>query len=232
MKYDLSIVIPVFNNWAYTKNCINNLKQLPKDRFEIIIIDNNSTDKTNVEINNLLSDNIKYIRNNSNFGFGKSVNIGINSSNSDKIMILNNDIKFGLHFKEWFNGLSEKIIDNCLIGPTGGLVDRDNGFSFVYETSDYKKTINYMSGWCLSATKSTWESLKVSDGPFDSDTFFLYYEDTDLGFRAMDLGVGFKIIDCPLIHIGKQTSKLIDTNKHYLESRKKFINKWNSAHTK
>lgn len=212
----LSIVIPVYNNFNYTKNCLNHLVKL---NHQIIVVDNNSSDQT-LNISKLF--NVKYIRNNENLGFGKAVNIGINNSDGDQIMILNNDIKFGKDYQSFFNIICP---DNYLMGPTGGMVDPIT-FGFQYETNDPNKIINYMSGWCLTATKNTWNKLKVNDGPFDDKTFFLYYEDTDLGFRAKQLNIEFKIIDCPLIHIGKQTSKMLNTYKHYLESKEKFNKKW------
>jgi glycosyltransferase involved in cell wall biosynthesis len=46
----LSIVVVVFNKWNFTKSCLKDLVQLPADH-EIIVIDNASSDETNVEIN-------------------------------------------------------------------------------------------------------------------------------------------------------------------------------------
>ena len=40
-----SIIIPVYNNFAFTKACINDLMKL-KSNVEIIIVDNNSSDET------------------------------------------------------------------------------------------------------------------------------------------------------------------------------------------
>jgi GT2 family glycosyltransferase len=228
MIYDLSIVIPVFNNWSYTKNCISNLLKLPES-FEIIIVDNASSDLTKTELSKF--ERVKHIRNETNFGFGKAVSQGVQAAQSNQIMILNNDIKFGNVFQDWFLSLPQIIKDNNkLIGPTAGYVDPENEFSFVYETSNKEDKINYMSGWCLSANRETWDKLETGDGPFDSKTFFLYFEDTDLSFRAKSLNIDFMLIDTPLKHIGKQTSKLLNISKHYSESKVKFLNKWNNKY--
>jgi GT2 family glycosyltransferase len=231
---NLSIVIPVFNNWAYTKNCINNFIAMQNKHLELIIVDNASTDDTQKYIVDLLDKlpNSQYIRNEKNCGFGAAVNAGINKASSECIMILNNDIRFGdmSLSKLWFINLSAiiKDNDNMLIGPTGGYVDPENNFAFCYETNDPAKTINYMSGWCLAAQKEVWNTLAVPgvSGPFDSNTFFLYFEDSDLGFRAREKNIDFHIISTSLKHIGKQTSKLINTSKYYTESRNHFIKKW------
>lgn len=231
----LSIVIPCYNNWNFTRNCINNLTTLPADKFEIIIVDNASTDQTtqvSQEITKLGFSNFQYCRNQENKGFSAAVNIGISNAKGENVMILNNDIKFGNDFKNWFLEL-EKISQehpNALIGPSGGYVDAQNQFAFRYETSDPNQKINYMSGWCLMASKETWNKFKTTgrSGPFDDGTYFLYFEDTQLGFESIIKKIDFHLISTPLIHIGKQTSKMIDTYKHYSKSKEKFIKKWSS----
>lgn len=45
----LSIVIPVFNKYAFTKACLTDLSKLPEDH-QIIIVDNGSTDETRAEL--------------------------------------------------------------------------------------------------------------------------------------------------------------------------------------
>lgn len=232
MNKTLSIIIPVYNNWKYTKNCLNNLLALDKELFEIIVVDNASSDETKSEVEKLLPSNshLIYIRNDTNLGFGGAINKAYKVSCGISVMILNNDVKFGSSPLSWFAEISKISITNpnVLIGPTGGFVDPKKNYNFVYETNDTSREINYMSGWCLTAQKTTWDKLVLAseEGPFDSKTFFLYYEDTDLSLRATVLGIKFLIVSTPLIHIGKQTSKLLNTSKHYSVSREKFIKKW------
>jgi GT2 family glycosyltransferase len=78
------------------------------------------------------------------------------------------------------------------------------------------------------ASRETFRKLTLPSelGPFDATTFFLYYEDSDLGLRSQELGISFHQIPTPLIHFGKESSKLIDTSKWYQISRKKFLKKW------
>ena len=58
--FRLSICIPVYNKYAFTKSCLDDLYKLPEDH-EIIIIDNGSTDDTGSLLKN--NNRIKYIRN-------------------------------------------------------------------------------------------------------------------------------------------------------------------------
>jgi len=233
----LSIIIPVMNNYIYTYYVLFNFKNLDSNKYEIIIVDNGSNDGTQNKIIELANDftNLKYIRNDTNLGFGFACNQGYSAASSQAIMFLNNDIKILNKSYTWLDTLTNDVLtadEPALFGPTGGLVDPKNSYSFVYETNNPKDKINYMSGWCLTAKKEVWDMLVLNDqqGPFDAKTFFVYYEDTDCSLRAQKLNIKFVIYPLPIAHIGKQTSKLINTSKLYLQSKEKFMKKWVHAH--
>lgn len=224
----LSIVMPVFNNWSFTRNCISYFNKTANSEIDLIIVDNGSTDETKTDISKAAAIT-RYIRNANNCGFGHACNQGYKATNSDYVLFLNNDIMFKTSSYEWIDKFIEQVEDNCLVGPTGGYIDRD--FNFKYETNDVSKPINYISGWCLLGSRKTFDKLIVSgnEGPFDAKTFFCYFEDTDLGFRALNKKMKFKLYDVPIIHIGKQTSKKINTSTLYTESKQKFIKKWEKS---
>ena len=126
----------------------------------------------------------------------------------------------------------ESSLYDELISPSGGFIDEN--FHFKYETqlslvSPYcSQYFNYLSGWCLAGSKKTFDKLILDNcaGPFDSVSFFVYYEDTDLSFRASKLNINLKLINCPLIHFGRQTSSKMNLSQMYLNSKKKFCEKW------
>ncbi len=242
MNYDpkLTIVIPVFNKWNFTKSCLNDLMQLPEDH-NIIVIDNASTDETSEELKKY--PRVTVITNKTNLGFAKACNIGWTVSYGNNIMFLNNDIRVKSNHSDWTKSIMEAIDDNCLVGPTGGYVDSSNNFNFVYETNDPNKKINYMSGWCLAASRVVWSKLHLPRyGTFPaapyphspptqifSEEFGLaYFEDTDMGFRAKKLGIKFKLIEIPVTHFGKVSSGQINTNALYSKAKQIFLKKWGS----
>lgn len=242
----LSIVIPVFNKWNFTKACLEDLFQLPIDH-EIVLVDNASSDETQEECKKLNRPNFKYIRNTENFGFAKACNIGYTASNGNNILFLNNDIRVKSDFTNWTKALLDAIEPNALIGPTAGYVNPENNFSFVHETNNSDDKINYMSGWCLAASRETFNKLDMDlsrdynplskaiadkfvphQEIFSEEFGIAYFEDTDLSFRAEKMGMKFKLVEVPVHHFGKMTSKQLDTAKLYSEARKIFINKWGS----
>ena len=94
----VSIIIPVYNEEKTIikqLGLINQKKVQLKDYvFEVIIVDDNSNDKTEILLkeNKELYD--KYYRNEKNFGKGYSVNVGINNSTNDIILIQDADLEY------------------------------------------------------------------------------------------------------------------------------------------
>ena len=94
----LSIITLTFNKLEYTKKYIKSLYKYTSD-FELILVDNGSTDGTVEFIKSLPYDNIKTIFNSENLGFSKGNNQGIDIAEGEYIGFLNNDI---LLSPNWF----------------------------------------------------------------------------------------------------------------------------------
>ncbi len=234
-QINLSIVIPVFNKYNFTKACLEDLRKLPANH-EIIIVDNGSTDETQVELEKLVNSdfNFVYIRNQENYGFAKACNIGYSVSTGSNVMFLNNDIRVKDKFSSWTDEII-KCADEGIVGPTMGQLD--NNLAFVQEANKLLSGNSYMGGWCITASKRVWEQLEVLRDPvhihdtyifqiFSEEFGIAYFEDTDLSFRAKQKGINFKLVTIPVVHFGQITSKQLNTNRLYTEARKIFINKW------
>lgn len=227
----LSIVIPVYNKYNFTKSCINDLLHLPEDH-EIIIVDNGSTDETQKSLDG--NKEIVYNRNSENLGFAKACNIGYHLATAPNVLFLNNDIRVKDRKDTWTQELI-KACPNGLVGPTMGQLDND--LNFIQESNKVLPGKSYMSGWCLAASKSVWSALHVSRGTSDnqipqifSEEFGLaYFEDTDLSFRARKLNIPFQVVDIPVVHFRKQTSKQLNTHLLYQNARKIFVKKWSKG---
>lgn len=223
MDKDLAIVMPVLNNWHFTKKALKDLSNLP---HKIILVDNGSSDNTkNLETSN----NIEIIRFDSNRGFGGACNAGFRLGKElgyKNVMFLNNDIKVINYFDSWTTKIIDKAMEGSIVGPTIGCLD-DN-FNFICEASKKpSKGYWYLSGWCITALVDTWEKLIVNNdkGPFSSE-FFVYFEDTDLGFRAQELNIACDVVSIPVRHFGKATSKNLGISNLYKDSKSIFLNKW------
>src|SRR5690606_36066380 len=85
----VSIIIPVYNNLSYTYNCLRSIRdRVSKNvEYEIIVIDDCSTDETQIFLENNVS-GVKYIRNSENLGYLRSNNKAADFAKGEYICLL------------------------------------------------------------------------------------------------------------------------------------------------
>lgn len=200
----ISIIIPNFNGKHHLESCLPSLYIQSHKDFEIIIIDNGSTD-TSVDYIKKNYPDIKIIELGKNYGFAKAVNIGIKYTLQNKynkyILLLNNDIECDKHF------ISEllKGFKNESIGSVGGkmlnyykrnIID-DTGIQLKFKSPPRPRGHNtldehqydneeYIFGACGGAAIYKREVFDKI-GKFDED-FVSYYEDVDFSFKLQYFG--------------------------------------------
>lgn len=88
----ITIIIPVFNREKYISRCIRSLlnQNIGKNFFEIIVINDGSTDKTKFVLD-MYKDDITLINNKKNIGLPRSLNKGIRKSRSTYIVRVDSD---------------------------------------------------------------------------------------------------------------------------------------------
>lgn len=231
----LSIVIPVFNKWNFTKSCLNDLVRLPADH-EIIIIDNASTDETNTEINKYCDElfqknptgcGVAYMQNKENTFHSKACNQGFRIALGEYVVFLNNDIRVRSNHASWTKAIMEAC-DNTkgLVGPTMGQLDKD--LNFVKEANEQLTGNSYLSGWCIAAKTEAWMQMRIGGTKqIWNEEFPFYFNDTDLSFRARQKNVPLTVVALPeVVHFGKVSAQQINIPKLYNEGRKVFLKKW------
>ena len=91
-----SLIIPVCNKWELTKNCLHSIREhTAATAFEVIVVDNASTDATATELSPLghalFPGRFTVIRNASNLNFGPASNLGAHRAQGELLFFLNND---------------------------------------------------------------------------------------------------------------------------------------------
>lgn len=231
----VSIVIPVFNKWNFTKSCLNDLVQLPEDH-EIIIIDNASSDETSKEINGFIVELykkypthawIRYIQNSENTFHSKACNQGLRMATGEYVIFLNNDIRVKSNHTNWTDVITKACDTTAgLVGPTMGQLD--SNLNFVREANQQLTGNSYLGGWCIAGKKTVWEKLRVenTDQSWNED-FPFYFNDTDLSFRARQKQIPLTVVTLPdVVHFGKVSAQQINIPKLYKEGRNVFLQKW------
>jgi GT2 family glycosyltransferase len=88
----LSVVIPVYNNWWLTQRCLTELERLQRRgtvSFETIVVDNASSDRTSDAI--AAFPWARYVRHEENRNFAGACNGGVRSAQAPLTLLLNND---------------------------------------------------------------------------------------------------------------------------------------------
>lgn len=132
----VSIVIPVFNGEQYLDTCLNTILAQTYTNYEVIIINDNSSDKTEEIIKNKRFKNILYIKNLVNLGTAESRNLGIIQSRGDLIAFLDADDKWYPSFLEIQVGI---LMSNPDIDAACSLFDiMDSDDQIIYRNTHHQ----------------------------------------------------------------------------------------------
>lgn len=226
----LSIIIVSFNTRELLLNCLNSIyvnynSQLESHEFEIIVVDNKSTDDTVEKLRKSYS-GVILIENQENTGFAKANNQGIKLAKGELILLLNPDTVVPsetLTKMVKFMGNSPDVgIATCKVLLTDGSLDDAChrgfptpiralfyflGFSRLFPQSVFFN--GYHLGYqhmteiheidsCVGAFLLIKKSIFEKVGGLDED-YFWYGEDLDLCFRVKQSG--YKIMYVPEVFI-------------------------------
>ncbi len=194
----ISVIILNYNGHHLLSECLDSLrKQIFRD-FELIFVDNGSTDRSVVFVKENYPE-VKVIENRENLGFGEGNNAGMRAAQGKYIALLNNDT---VTDTEWLQRLFEaaersprtfgmwasKIrfydkqdtIDTAghLMYPDGQNIGRGRGERDEGQY-DREEEVFFPSGCAALYSKNMLDEI----GHFDAD-FFAYGDDTELGLRA------------------------------------------------
>jgi len=242
-QVEISIVVPVFNQFRFTHACLASLQERQgKERFEVIVVDDCSTDETAEAVPRIPG--VVYLRNETNSGFIASCNRGAEKGRGKYLVFLNNDI---LVRDGWLTALVDTfaedpyagIVGAKLIYPdgrlqeAGGVIWRDaSGWNYGKFDDPAKPEYNYLRevDYCSAAALMIPKSLFQSVGGFDPRYAPAYYEDTDLAFKVRQ--AGHKVLYQPLsevIHYEGATGgtdPATGTKKHQGINRSTFAETW------
>ena len=225
VKKKVSIVVLTYNNLEKaTKPFIDYLFS-GNFEFELIIVDNGSTDGTVEFLQKLEGDNLKVIYNSENLGFSKGCNQGIQAAQGEVIGLLNNDILFSSDWIKYILEILEKE-------PEAGFVSLKCIEAYEYSRRKFDKKIKQIPSEvsyfpcinpcfaCVFARKSLFDSI----GLFDENFTPAYFEDDDMSWRAIFAGFkNFKTDNVYFYHLGSVTGKTLNNLSQIFEKNKKYF---------
>ncbi len=205
----VSIIIPVWNQPEYTRNCIESVyRHTPEDVFQLYVVDNGSDTETAswLEIASRTRDKFTLIRNEENLGFARANNQAAMMSASPYLLLLNNDTEVRDGWLESLLAIADNDDDVLAVGskllhPDGtvqhagvALVEnRMSGAGLEAWHVDYGKQdgpttsqireFQALTAACLLIRRTAFDEA----GAFDEE-FINGYEDVDLCMRLRKLG--------------------------------------------
>ena len=211
----VSIIIVNYNGKELLQKCLDSLLKVNYNNFEIILVDNNSTDGS-VEFITKNYPSLIIIKLDSNKGFAEPNNVAAKISKGKYLLFLNNDTVVTPNFifemvKVMETDKKIAICQSLLLKPDGS-VDSSGDFidhlGVVYNSKteiDEIREVSSARGASMLVRSDIFEKL---DG-FDQK-FFITFEDVDLCWRSWILGYRVLIIPTSIVyHEGGITIKKI-----------------------
>lgn len=255
---DLSVIIVSWNTRQTTCDCLKSIfEQSIKLNYEVIIVDNNSSDDSVENIKKQFP-SVKLICNKENLGFAKANNIGINASNGKYVCLVNSDIIL-------LDRCFEKLIDFMdnegsvgLAGPHILNVDgslqvscrtfpsiwnnlcQTIGLNYLFPRSpffsepfmkywahDEDRKVDVLSGCFWIVRREALNKIGLLD-----ESFFMYGEDIDWCKRFHQAGWDVMFYaNAKAIHLGGASSNNAPI-RFYIEMEKADLQFWKKHHGK
>lgn len=197
----ISIVLVFFNQAHLSLLCLQSILDQADVTYEVVVVDNNSTDDTAKLLERL--NNVTVIRNTDNAGFVKAVNQGVASCRGEYVLILNNDAMlepktlssaltiFESEDKVGAVGAKIKLLDGSLqeagsiIWNDGACLGYGRGADPLSGEFQFRREVDYCSGAFLLFSREIFNEL----GGFDEAYAPAYYEESDFCIRLQKRGL-------------------------------------------
>ncbi|BCV25495.1 glycosyltransferase [Gelria sp. Kuro-4] len=209
----VSVVIPCWNNVEYTRRCVDSVFRNTEEPFELILIDNGSTDGTASYFASLQKQhtNVVVISNKLNTGFAYACNQGLAAAAGDYVVILNNDIVLS---PNWLRlllrpaqaaqvGIVGPRANNvsgsqCTAASYGNNLSLMEGFARALARKNaYQGSFAIRAiGFCMLVKRAVIEAI----GGFDPRFGIGNFEDDDFCVRAQLAGYKIWIADDAFVH--------------------------------
>ena len=240
-QYDLSILIPSWNNLDYLKYCIRFIQKNSTQKIQVIIAINEGIDGTTEWV--AQQQWIDYIHFPTNYGICYTMNLCRSMVQSDLIVYLNDDM---LVLPQWDTEILKTVgslptkmyyLSGTMIEPT----DTGNPCAIVQDFGNEPKMLqeDNLLKFHQQLQKQDWNGASWPPSIMHKDCWDLvggfsvefspgFYSDPDLSKKLYDAGVRiFKGIGaCRVYHFGSKSTKRIQKTKGKNTGRSLFISKW------
>lgn len=236
------IILLSYNHSELTQACLDSLLKIDYPAYEILVVDNGSTDGAAEEIRGRYPQ-VGFIQNETNLGFVGGNNIGLRYAQSveaDYALLLNNDTEVAADFLSRLVSAAEADASVGVAGPTIYYYDRPNVVWSAGGAIDWRRGSTRMVG--LDETDRGQFGMEVRPMDFVTgcallvkmaavkqagtldERFFAYYEETEWCVRIAR--AGYKIVHVPLSKVWHKispASRAASPSVHYYMTRNRLL---------
>ena len=235
-----AIVILTYNNLEYSKSCLDSIRMhTEKESYEIIVVDNNSTDGTRDWLS--VQPDIKLLLNDKNEGFPRGCNMGIAlASPGSDILLLNNDT---IVTPGWLANLQKCLYSDEKTGAAGAVCNHNEnlqGVDFYYDSLEKMEELAqannisdssrweekiFLIGFCILIKREVLDKIGQLDETYSPG----YVEDNDFSLRIISAGYRLMLCHDCFIHHYLGTGFRKDLTRFYpvlYKNRVVFQNRW------
>lgn len=241
----VAIILLNWNGFDFTKACIESLRKISYPNFQVILVDNGSTDDSIKRLTELFPEVI-FLTSAVNLGFTGGNNLGIRHAlrnDFEFILLLNNDTLVEEDFLEPMVGhllatpscaavqpLIYFVYDKEKLWNAGGNYWKwwgNSETSYVIQDVDQPYSTDWITGCAILLKTSAIEEVGLLD-----DAYFAYYEDVDWSLRLRKTGMTLAVVPkSKIYHVAgaSSTSKtrgkegFLDPRVHYLNVRNQLF---------
>lgn len=216
----VSVIITTKNEEKNIENCIQSIKtqSYPSDKIELIVVDNNSADKT-TEIAKRFTDKVF------NFGPERAAqrNLGIKESKGEYVLYLDADMVLSKNLIEESVFLSQKEDFTALYIP-----EKIIGEGFWIKVRDFERS--FYNATCIDAARFGKKDKFLEIGGFDEN--LNGPEDWDFDRKISAIGKT-GIINSVLFHNESSfnLARYLNKKEYYAQSFQRYIEKWGKDDT-
>lgn len=237
----VSIIILNFNSFEDTSECLYSLKNINYKNYEIVLVDNCSTDGSFEKLSSEFKE-YKILKSNENLGYANGNNLGIKYAFNQKaeyICLLNNDVVVEKDFlvniikafkKDSSIGLAGPCIckykEKNVIQAMGANINLYTGLTQRrLKNSNYKDIphkdvfVDYLGGACFVCKREVFEKIGLIP-----ENYFLFFEETEFCLNAQKIGYSLLCVyNSRVYHKGSSTIGKYNGLSYYFLNRNRVI---------
>lgn len=237
MDKKTSIIIPTYQGLELLVPCVQAIRDFTEGPYEIIVVDNGSTDGTTEYCR---EQGLTFVSLPTNTGFPAACNHGLRIASGDALLLLNNDV---VVTHRWLPNMLNCLYSSEAVGVVGpytnyasGRQQQEAGYGVLEEFHPWAAQHNRpdaarwvevqrLVGLCLLFKRELMERIGILDERFSPG----HFEDDDFGYRARLAGYKLMIAGDTHVHHHGSVSFRKDAEAMHalvLRNHQKFIDKW------